>query len=91
MFSRSSIALMLAPVAVLAAATGFACHVASEAAGNALARSQSYQRALPASDPSIASAPAGDRLIGLCGGVTMTAVEEDDFPYGCDWIEPIAR
>lgn len=30
------------------------------------------------------------RLIGLCDGRPMLAVEESQFPMGCSWIEPIA-
>lgn len=29
------------------------------------------------------------RLIGLCDGQVLAAMEEDQFPAGCDWIEPI--
>lgn len=29
------------------------------------------------------------RLIGLCSGRIYAAMEEDQFPSGCDWIEPI--
>ena len=29
------------------------------------------------------------RLIGLCEGIFLTAMEESDFPAGCLWIEPI--
>lgn len=29
------------------------------------------------------------RLIGDCNGRIMAALEEDQFPAGCRWIEPI--
>lgn len=29
------------------------------------------------------------RLIGECGGRYFAAMEEDMFPKGCEWIEPI--
>lgn len=29
------------------------------------------------------------RLIGECGGKFYGAMEEDQFPTGCAWIEPI--
>ncbi len=29
------------------------------------------------------------RLIGLCDGRLMAALEESSFPAGCEWIEPI--
>jgi len=29
------------------------------------------------------------RLIGLCNGGYMAAIEESAFPEGCLWIEPI--
>jgi len=35
-------------------------------------------------------APATEaRLIGRCDGRIMAAMQEDQFPAGCDWIEPI--
>lgn len=35
-------------------------------------------------------APAREaRLIGRCDGVLMAGMEEDSFPAGCAWIEPI--
>ena len=41
-----------------------------------------------ASLPSKSSArPA--RLIGVCSGQMLAAMEEDEFPAGCDWIELI--
>lgn len=29
------------------------------------------------------------RLIGMCHGKLLGAMNEDDFPYGCDWIEAV--
>lgn len=29
------------------------------------------------------------RLIGVCAGQVYAGQEEDSFPMGCDWIEPI--
>ena len=29
------------------------------------------------------------RLIGMCDGRLMAALEESSFPAGCEWIEPI--
>lgn len=29
------------------------------------------------------------RLIGQCHGQLLAGMEEDEFPEGCDWIEPI--
>lgn len=29
------------------------------------------------------------RLIGLCHSQLLGGIEEDSFPAGCDWIEPV--
>lgn len=43
--------------------------------------------ASPAKVEGEAARPA--RLLGQCKGVMLAAMQEDDFPKGCDWIEPI--
>ena len=84
MFKDTALMSLLAAFAIFAGCLVYAFHVASEAAGNALARVSSYQAALPPEEAPEALQP---RLKGLCGGAILYRVEEDQFPAGCDWIE----
>jgi hypothetical protein len=86
MFHGSSIKALLIGAAAFAGCVGYSFHVASEALQSAFERVPGYP---------VAEAPAGapealqPRLVGLCGGVILYRVEEDQFPEsGCDWIEP---
>lgn len=38
---------------------------------------------------SAAAQAAPVRLVGLCSGRLLGALEEDAFPAGCSWIEPV--